>query len=179
MRKGYLVSTLLAFLLSILSLAWADPVIRQIYYQKKTDLTYPKTYTLRFSLWDAKTGGTEIWSEEKPVYLTSGTIRTYLGNKVPLNPAEFEQQLWVQVERYRAKMDDYLVIGARDALEIVPYAMWSQTTGGMGDIVPSDTVTDLDGTFTAGSSTTYSRGDHKHGIGTGAITNTHILDGTI
>jgi len=60
MRKGYLIGALVVFLLSILSPVWADPVIREIYYQKKTTLTYPKTYTLRFSLWDAETGGSEV-----------------------------------------------------------------------------------------------------------------------
>ena len=48
-----------------------------------------------------------------------------------------------------------------------------------GGIAASDTVSDLDGTSTAGASTEYSRGDHQHGIGTGAITSTHILDSTI
>ena len=44
---------------------------------------------------------------------------------------------------------------------------------------PSPTVSALDGSSSLGSSADYSRGDHKHGIGTGAITSTHILDGTI
>jgi len=72
-----------------------------------------------------------------------------------------------------------VVVGTRDIFGVVPYAMWSQTTGGVGDIVPSDTVSELEGTPTAGASTQYSRGDHQHGIGTGAIASTHILDGTI
>jgi len=82
MKKWYLVAALIVFVLSILSTAWADPVIREIYYQKKTTLTYPKTYTFRFSLWTDETSTDPlemVWSEEKPVVMKSGTIKTYLG----------------------------------------------------------------------------------------------------
>ena len=48
-----------------------------------------------------------------------------------------------------------------------------------GSGTPSATATLLDGTSSAGAAAEYSRGDHKHGIGAGAITTTHILDGTI
>jgi trimeric autotransporter adhesin len=48
-------------------------------------------------------------------------------------------------------------------------------TGG----IPSNTVTTLDGSSAPGTASEYSRGDHKHAIGTGAITSSHILDGTI
>jgi len=49
--------------------------------------------------------------------------------------------------------------------------------GGGG--TPSGSVSSLDGTTSPGISGDYSRGDHKHGISTGAITSTHILDGAI
>jgi hypothetical protein len=182
MRKGYLVAALVLFVLSILSTAWADPIIREIYYQKKTTLTYPKTYTLKFSLWTDETSTNPldmVWSEQKDVPMKNATIKTYLGTNTPLDPGVFGQQLWVQVERYRPSKDDYVVVGTRDIFGVVPYAMWSETTGGVGEIVASDAVSELDGNPIAGSSTQYSRGDHQHGIGTGAITSTHILDGTI
>jgi hypothetical protein len=44
---------------------------------------------------------------------------------------------------------------------------------------PSGSVTSLDGASAVGTSSNYSRGDHKHGIAAGAITGTHIMDGTI
>ena len=44
---------------------------------------------------------------------------------------------------------------------------------------PSGAVTTLDGSSVVGTASEYSRGDHKHGIGTGAITSTHILNSTI
>ena len=64
-------------------------------------------------------------------------------------------------------------------LGVTAYAMWSETTGGAGSIVPSNTAAELDGNSVAGASTQYSRGDHQHGIATGAITSAHIQDGTI
>jgi hypothetical protein len=48
-----------------------------------------------------------------------------------------------------------------------------------GGGTPSGTVTTLDGASAVGTSSDYSRGDHKHGIGTGAITSTHILNGSV
>jgi hypothetical protein len=41
-------------------------------------------------------------------------------------------------------------------------------------VTPSSTVANLDGTSAAGSSSNYSRGDHKHGIGNGAVTDAMI-----
>ena len=125
MKKRYLIPTLVVFLLSILSIAWADPVIREIYYQKKTTLAFPRTYTLLFSLWDAEAGGTKVWDEEKRVMLTSSTLKTYLGDATPLNAEEFMAQLWVQVERKKGD-GTFQQVGTRDRLGVVPYALWSE-----------------------------------------------------
>jgi hypothetical protein len=46
-------------------------------------------------------------------------------------------------------------------------------------LTPSSTVGDVDGTSSPGSSATYSRGDHKHGISNNSITSGMIADGTI
>ena len=100
MKKWYLVVVVVAFFLSILSLGWAAPVIKEIYYQKKTTLTYPKVYTFRFSLYDAESGGGVIWSEEKPMNMTNATIKTYLGEITPFDLVDFSQQYWVQVDRW-------------------------------------------------------------------------------
>ena len=125
MKKRYLIPTLVVFLLSILSIAWADPVIREIYYQKKTTLAFPRTYTLLFSLWDAEAGGTKVWDEEKRVMLTSSTLKTYLGDATPLNAEDFMAQLWVQVERKKGD-GTFQQVGTRDRLGVVPYALWSE-----------------------------------------------------
>jgi len=100
MKKTYLIIVLVVLLTFILSIAWADPVVKQLYYQKKTTLA-PKTFDFRFSLWDAETGGGEVWFEEKELTLAGGTIKTYLGDAAPLDGVDFSSQLWVQVERIK------------------------------------------------------------------------------
>jgi hypothetical protein len=79
------------------TVAWAEPIAREIYYQKKTTLAYPATYTFRLSLWDTGTvdTGVSVWEEEKEVKITSALIKTYIGTVTPLDPADFTEQLWV------------------------------------------------------------------------------------
>ena len=120
-RKLFVVSMLIVLVGA--AVAWGEPIAREIYYQKKTNLAYPNTYTFRFSLWD--TGivdtGAKVWEEEKPVTITSALIKTYLGDDTPLDPAQFSKQLWVQVERKKGA--SYVRIGARDKLRASPYAL--------------------------------------------------------
>jgi hypothetical protein len=59
-------------------------------------LSYPKTYTLRFSLWDADVGGVEVWSEGKALTFNGSTMETDLGDTNPIDPSGFNQQLWMQ-----------------------------------------------------------------------------------
>jgi hypothetical protein len=123
MRK---IECLILMVLSLFILetpVWSDPVAKELYYTKKTSLAYPAKYTFRFSLWVTETGGTApVWSEEKPVRLTiNSTIKTYLGDTTPLVPADFSQQLWVQIERKTSA--GYVIIGARDMLRAAPYAL--------------------------------------------------------
>ena len=66
---------LVLFLFLTATSSWADPVVKQIYYQKKTTLP-PKTFDFTLSLWDAETGGVEVWSEEKELTLTGGILKT-------------------------------------------------------------------------------------------------------
>ena len=80
-------------------LAWSEPVQKQIYYTKKTGLSFPGTYTLRFTLRDAETGGTQVWEEEKSIDLKGSLIKTNLGDIAPLDDVDFSQQYWVQLER--------------------------------------------------------------------------------
>jgi hypothetical protein len=130
-KTCYLIIVLVVFFTSILSIAWADPVAKQFYYQKKTTLA-PKTFDFRLSLWDAETGGGEVWSEEKELTLTGGTIKTYLGDTAPLDGVDFSSQLWVQVERMK-KDGTPLMVGTRDMLAVVPYALYSEVSAGGGD----------------------------------------------
>jgi hypothetical protein len=116
------------FLFLTATSSWADPVVKQMYYQKKTTLP-PKAFDFTLSLWDAEAGGVEVWSEEKELTLTGGILKTYLGDTAPLDGVDFSSQLWVQVERMK-KDGTPIVIGARDMLVVVPYALYSEVSGG-------------------------------------------------
>jgi hypothetical protein len=58
--------------------------------------------------------------------------------------------------------DTYLGV-LKKCTQVDPYYVFESVEGGGGGISPSNTVEDLDGTGDAGSSASYSRGDHKHG----------------
>ncbi len=135
MKKKHLIAVLVAFLLPILSISWADPVTKEIYYQKRTTLSYPATRTFRFSLWLTETGGTDpIWSEQKPVTMTNAYVKTYLGDTTLFDtvPVYFSQQYWVQVDRWKASSSTWVPVGSRDPLGVVPYALYSESSGGGG-----------------------------------------------
>ncbi len=109
-------------------------------YTKKTSLAYPRNYTLRFSLCDDPVAGTcAYWSEEKTVYMSSSKIKTYLGDTVALSGVDFSQQYFVQVEKKKAN-GSYKVIGARDMLGVVPYALWSASSD---SVLPGGSITSI------------------------------------
>ena len=119
-----------------LASAWCESVLNELYYEKKTTLDYPATYNFRFSLWSDETAGAEVWFEEKSINLKSAVVKTYLGAIEPLDGVDFTQQLWVQVERIR-KVGPPVVIGKRQRLGLVPYAISATTPQGeQGPIGP-------------------------------------------
>ena len=132
MKKIHISFVLGLVLLMGITGAWAEPVLKQLFYQKKTTLA-PKTYTLKFTLWDVDTGGTTpVWEEEKPVTLSSSTIKTYLGDTISLDGVDFSEQLWIQVEQ-KKKNDKYALVVPMERFGIVPYAIYSEVSGGGGD----------------------------------------------
>ncbi|MEW5745880.1 MAG: hypothetical protein AB1805_10660 [Nitrospirota bacterium] len=129
---GLCLSILCALLMAAQS-ASADAVVKQLYYQKKLSSapvsgTGTITVSYTFSLWDVETGGSEavnrVWYETKGIPVTSTTrvISTYLGDTSQLYTDMFAQQLWVQVE------SNGTVIGTREKLGVVPYALFSATS---------------------------------------------------
>jgi hypothetical protein len=112
----------------IVILAQADPVQKLIQYSKKTTFSFTLN-TYRFSLWDAQTGGNEIWSEEKQIDPKGSTITTDLGDVESLDAVDFSQQLYVQVEK-KNKNGSYTAVGTRDTFYVSPYAIWATSPSG-------------------------------------------------
>jgi hypothetical protein len=144
-RRLFVVSVLMVLVWA--TVAWGEPIAKEIYYQKKTTLAYPATHTLRFGLYDTpdvESGAPPVWEEEKPVKLTSALIKTYLGDTIPLDPSDFSEQLWVQVEK-KKKDGTYVLIGKagaeRDKLLASPYdflgGIVSGTSTSGGGVTPS------------------------------------------
>jgi hypothetical protein len=148
--KRLLTLTGVLLLLFYVTGVYGAGVEKKIYYEKKTTLSYPKKYTIRFSLWNDPTSTDQtssmVWSEEKEVTLTTAKIRTYLGDTNSLDNVDFSEQLYVQVERKKAD-GTYVMIGTRDKFSVVPYALWSANAeaGGSGDITAVIAGTGLTG----------------------------------
>jgi len=144
--KRLLTLTGVLLLLFYVTGVYGAGVEKKIYYEKKTTLSYPKKYTIRFSLWNDPTSTAQssmVWSEEKEITLTTAKVRTYLGDTSPLDNVDFSEQLYVQVERKKAD-GTYVMIGTRDKFSVVPYAMWSANVGA-GSGLDADTVDGVHG----------------------------------
>jgi hypothetical protein len=137
--KGWLVASILfvAVFCSGSSLR-SEPINPAIFYSKTGTGLGTKSYTLKFSFWDAEMEGNKTWEEEKTLKTKNSMIETYLGETTSLLPEQedklscgvnFSQALWVQVEK---KLPDgtYVQIGERDELPVVPYAMYALTPAG-------------------------------------------------
>ena len=85
-----------------------------------------------FSLYDMESvgQGLQLWAETKTIPMTSTTrlISTNLGDTVKFSDmhADFSHQLWVQVDCNNQ------TIPLRDKLAVVPYALWSISSGTPG-----------------------------------------------
>ena len=76
------------------------------------------TYPVDFSLYDAATGGTVVWTENQLVTTTSGIYNVLLGLGTALTEVAFDKQLWLGV-----KVDTDPEMTPRTPLSAVPYAM--------------------------------------------------------
>jgi|GEM_PF-2920476 len=154
------VSVLLLVIMVAASAFAAAPVIKEIPYSKTVALSDGE-YTFRFSLYDASAGGTGVWYEETNETVSSGQLKHTLGSVVSLDSSSFlDNQLWVQVERLNGMV--WEVVGIRDQMMVVPYALWSDTTTSAGDITKVTAGTGLTGGGDSGDVTLNAN------IGTGA-----------
>ena len=114
-----------------ISPVWSEPIKPLIFYSKIEKEMGSKSYTCRFSLWDAETGGNMVWEKEKALTTKKSTINTLLGDVNSIDGVDFSQQLWIQVEE---KLEDgtYALVGERELLAVsgVPYALWAMTPQG-------------------------------------------------
>jgi hypothetical protein len=88
---------------------------------------------VRLSLWDTADGGTELWNEEKEIIIKKKQLITTLGDTVGLDTIDFSEQLWVQVESID-RHGSSTVLGTREPLRAVPYALYSPGVPGAGDV---------------------------------------------
>jgi hypothetical protein len=112
-----------------LSPTWSAPIKPVLFYSKVAKRTGSLSYTIKCSLWDADEGGNMVWEEEKTLKTKISVINTYLGEVNSLQGVDFSQTLWVQVE-IKQKDGTYKLVGERDELTGVPYAMWALTPAG-------------------------------------------------
>jgi len=53
---------------------------------------------ITFRLYDALSGGSEVWNETQTVTVTQGHYQVLLGSATPLTPALFDADVWLQLE---------------------------------------------------------------------------------
>jgi len=128
-RKSLAKFVLMVVVFWLVSASWAAPLKPVLFYSKAEKGLFNKTYTFRFSLWDAETGGNRVWEEEKAVKTKNSVINTYLGEVNSLEGVNFGQALWVLVEKKETD-GTYVQVGEMDELVGVPYAMWALTPAG-------------------------------------------------
>jgi hypothetical protein len=90
----------------------------------------PKTYNFRFSLWDAATGGTQLWMEQRAYTIATRAVSHQRGSVSagnPLNPADFSNQVYVQVEYYAGGR--WVVVPGRSTFTFAAYSMYSANAG--------------------------------------------------
>lgn len=96
------------------------------------------TYSLKFKLFDAPTGGAVVWEEVADVEITGGLYSYLLGSVNPLIPSIFAQTLYVGVE---AEGYDFL---PRTELTYSPSAMYVHLAGNgfpAGAVIPYPSAT--------------------------------------
>lgn len=117
--------------------SWAAPPSLIRYDGRLTDdagVPLDGSYNVDFAIFNAATGGTAVWSEDRPpMAVENGVIEVMLGETTPLAPSVFSgPERWLEIT-----VDGTALI-PRQRLASVPYAHASQSS------------TDLDG-FTAGN----------------------------
>jgi hypothetical protein len=128
-RKSLAMFVSMGLVFGLTFAAWSEQLNPLVSYSKTIKGMGSQSYALRFSLWDAESGGNMLWQEEKTLKATRSVIQTYFGEENTIEWIDFSHALWVQVEK-KLHNGTYIQIGERDELSGVAYAMWALTPAG-------------------------------------------------
>lgn len=84
------------------------------------------TYSVRFSVWDAASGPTEVWNETQPTMaVADGLFSVLLGSVIPLTKTIFDgSERWLEV-----KVESDPPMTPRQRFATVPYAFFAEEAG--------------------------------------------------
>jgi len=136
--------TLVIVVLAVMIAITVFAVPEEMNYQGK--LTDPDgvaiegTVTIRFSLWDAETGGSEVWFENRTVDVFHGLFDVNLGEVNPITLL-FEGDLWLQLAVEGEVLD------SRQSMTAVPHAFRAAVAESLagGVIVEHNDLTGIQG----------------------------------
>ncbi len=161
-RKG-LISVVVLCLFS--AAAWAQSVPAKVNYQGRLfdSAGFPVdgvSLPMSFSLWDADTGGTELWSEGRAVQVEGGLYNVILGDSVSIPPTVFSgATVFLEVTAGGE------VMSPRQMITSVPYAMRALSVpGGPGSGLDADLLDGMDSTAFALVSHTHDASEIVSGV---------------
>ncbi|MFP4501402.1 MAG: hypothetical protein ACLFTT_10425 [Candidatus Hydrogenedentota bacterium] len=159
---------LAAFALVTLCAAGAMADSSTVIYQGvlRTDLQIPVAdgdYAMAFSIWDAETGGTQVWGPEQhnSVSTANGMYAVYLGGDVPLGTLFADHSaLWLEVSADIGNGQQ--TYGPRAPLASAPYAKHVKRTN---SVVHADTATHATNAANATNATNADNADNADNLG--------------
>jgi len=75
------------------------------------------SYAVEFRIYDAETGGAQLWSESQTVTVADGTMNVRLGEVTPLTGLDFDAQYWLEIA-----VEGEAPLVPRTMFTAVPYA---------------------------------------------------------
>ncbi|NBD74174.1 hypothetical protein GVX82_04005, partial [Patescibacteria group bacterium] len=118
------------------------------------------TYHMRFRLYDAASGGTELWEGDRSllpgnrVPVTSGLFSVLLGSSSPLSGVDFTQTLYLEVAIGGTASSSWETLTPRKRIGAVPAAFEAGNAQTIGGIATSSLLrSDQSDSFTAGTLT--------------------------
>ena len=125
------------FVFGVLNVGASD-FNKQINYQGKLtdsagDAVTDGTYHMKFRLYDALTGGTELWEGDRSVdagdrvSVASGLFSVMLGSSTPLTSVDFNQTLYLEVEIGGTSGSSWETLSPRKILGDVRYIIREST----------------------------------------------------